>query len=196
MHLKELSTHISQINFAVYICQRKSWLEVKAGKIQEKIKLSLWRRTSHGSRTSETAPIFFPLPSIYIFPLIPSSLFSQIRDIFPTSHLIGLSPVSLASYAPLVFLELELLHPNLCCIFAQFQYTPCLLLWLSFFPSKSLLPIKSLSLSSASKTACLSSIRLLALRRNRESHSRFHCAGAGQPEDLGARSQGQGGKER
>lgn len=61
-----------------------------------------------------------------------------------------------------------------------------------FFSSESQLPLESLSLSSASKTACLSSIRLLGLHWNHESHSHFDCAGAGHPEDLGARSQGQG----
>lgn len=108
---------------------------MKAGKLKERIQLNMSRRILHGSRTPKTIPAFFRLPHICIFPLISSSLFSQIQDIFPISYLIGLSPLSLASHVPLVFLEVEFLHMNLCYLFVWFKYTPWLLLLLYFFPT-------------------------------------------------------------
>lgn len=142
---------------------------MKAGKIKERIQLNISRKFLHGSGTPKTTPDFFPLSSICIFPLVSSSLFSQIQDIFPISHLIGLSPLSLASYVPLVFLELEFLHMNLCYLFVWFKYTPRLLLLLSFFPtnliylSKSSVVLQPLRLHACSPLGFLLCTRITSL---------------------------------
>lgn len=197
MHLlKNLIVHISHINFAVYICQRKNLLEVKRSKIEEKINLSLGRRILHGSRKPETNPVFFPFLYIHIFSFNPQQLvlsnlghlvnFSPKRYFFPLSGL-SCPTCILGNYAS---------SPKICVVYLSIFKTPQLLLFFSFFSlsTESLLPLRSPSFSSASKAACPSSIGLHALPRSHKSHSHshFHCAGAAHPEDLAAKTQGQG----
>lgn len=86
MHLNELIVHISQINFAVYICQRKNLLEVKARKIKDKINLCPWRRILYSSRRPETNPVFFPYTA-YAFFLNPQQLV-----LWNLGHLVNISP--------------------------------------------------------------------------------------------------------
>lgn len=142
----------------------------------------------NGSRSSETNPAFLPLPSIHYFPLIPSNLFCQIWDIWSISHLSSLWPLMSHLYSWKWCFPTQ----NLSCLLVHLQHTLAPALFLIFLPLHQVSVTSQKPQSSASKAACPSSIRFHALPRNHESHSHFHCAGAGHPEDLAAKTQGQG----
>lgn len=177
--LKNLIAHIGHINFAVYICQIKNLLEVKASKIK-KINLSLWRRILIVPEHPKQIPSLFSCLAYTFFSFNPQQLLlSNLRHLVnfsPSRYFFPLSELS----CPTCILGNDASSPKICLVYLSIFNTPWFLLFFSFFclSSESLLPLSSLSLSSASKAACPSSIRLHALPRNHESHSHFHCAGA------------------
>lgn len=147
MHLNKLIGHISYINFAVYICQRKNLLEAKASKIKEKLNLHLWKKILQGSRTPETNPVFFLLSSIHIFPLISSNFLCQIWDIWSISYLIFL--LCLWPVMPHLISWKWCFFTQICGVFVHFQYTMALALALFLIfplPRESQLPLRSFCL--------------------------------------------------
>lgn len=195
MHLNKLIGHISYINFAVYICQRKNLLEAKASKIKEKLNLHLWRKILHGSRTPETNPVFFLLSSIHIFPLISSNFLCQIWDIWSISYLIFL--LCLWPVMPHLISWKWCFFTQICGVFCPFSihHGSCSGSFSHFSPPQRVSVTSQKLLSSASKAACLSSIELHALYRNHESHSHFHVQELVTQRTWLQRSRGWGGKQ-